>query len=180
MFLYRAVLDEPLPWLDDVIRAKSSARKPSVLTADEAQRLLSHMRGPKLLMASLLYGAGQPCREFSNMRISAHTAYSIEYFHPKVLNDIESWPADILADYARIAELLMEYGPNLRLPHSRAFGGGLFELRPRGRSRIGRAFYCFLVGRRVVVLHAFIKKSQQTPERELKLARKRMKEVLHG
>ena len=180
LFLYRAVLDEPLPWLDDVIRAKSSARKPSVLTADEAQRLLSHMRGPKLLMASLLYGAGQPCREFSNMRTSAHTAYSIEYFHPKVLDDIESWPADILADYARIAELLMEYGPNLRLPHSRAFGGGLFELRPRGRSRIGRAFYCFLVGRRVVVLHAFIKKSQQTPERELKLARKRMKEVLHG
>lgn len=114
------------------------------------------------------------------MRTSAHTTYSIEYFHPKVLDDIESWPADILADYARIAELLMEYGPNLRLPHSRAFGGGLFELRPRGRSRIGRAFYCFLVARRVVVLHAFIKKSQQTPERELKLARKRMKEALHG
>ncbi|WP_249931309.1 type II toxin-antitoxin system RelE/ParE family toxin [Ramlibacter sp. 2FC] len=65
----------------------------------------------------------------------------------------------------------------LRLPHSRAFGDGLFELRPRGRSGIGRAFYCFLVGKRVVVLHAFIKKSQQTPDRELKLARKRMKEV---
>jgi phage-related protein len=86
----------------------------------------------------------------------------------------------MLADYARIAELLMEFGPNLRLPHSRAFGGGLFELRPRDKSGIGRAFYCFLVGQRVVILHAFIKKSQQTPERELKLARKRMKEVLHG
>ena len=106
--------------------------------------------------------------------------YSIEYFHPRVLAEIESWPSEILADYARIAELLMEYGPNLRLPHSRAFGGGLFELRPRGKLGIGRAFYCFLIGQRVVVLHAFIKKSQQTPERELKLARKRMKEVLHG
>jgi phage-related protein len=74
----------------------------------------------------------------------------------------------------------MEHGPNLRLPHSRAFGGGLFELRPRGKSGIGRAFYCFLVGQRAVVLHAFIKKSQQTPDRELKLARKRMKEVFHG
>ena len=31
--------------------------------------------------------------------------YSIEYFHPKVLAEIEAWPADILADYARIAEL---------------------------------------------------------------------------
>jgi len=105
--------------------------------------------------------------------------YSIEYFHPKVLAEIESWPGDILADYARIAELLMEHGPNLRLPHSRTFGEGLFELRPRGKSGIGRAFYCFLIGRRAVVLHAFVKKSQQTPDRELKLARKRMKEALH-
>lgn len=106
--------------------------------------------------------------------------YSIEYFHPRVLAEIESWPADLLADYARIAELLMEHGPMLRLPHSRAFGGGLFELRPRGKAGIGRTFYCFRIGQRVVVLHAFIKKSQQTPERELNIARKRMKEVLHG
>ena len=84
---------------------------------------------------------------------------------------------DVAADYARIVELLVEYGPNLRLPYSRAFGDGLFELRPRGKSGIGRAFYCFLAGQRVVVLHAFIKKSQQTPEHDLKLARKRMKEV---
>lgn len=87
---------------------------------------------------------------------------------------------DVLADYARLVELLAEHGPNLRLPYSRAFGDGLFELRPHGRSGIGRAFYCFLVGKRVVVLHAFIKKSQQTPDRELKLARKRMKELPNG
>jgi phage-related protein len=86
----------------------------------------------------------------------------------------------ILADYARLIELLIKHGPSLRLPHSRAFGDGLFELRPRGRSGSGRAFYCFLVGKRVVILHAFIKKSQETPDRELKLARKRMKEVSNG
>jgi phage-related protein len=56
----------------------------------------------------------------------------------------------------------------------------LFEVRPRGRSGIGRAFYCFLLGKRVVVLHAFIKKTQQTPDKELNLARKRLKELLHG
>lgn len=106
--------------------------------------------------------------------------YSIEYFHARVLAEIESWPADIVADYARIVELLAEHGPNLRLPHSRAFGAGLFELRPKGRAGIGRAFYCFLVGKRVLVLHAFVKKSQQTPDRELKLARKRMTEVFNG
>lgn len=107
-------------------------------------------------------------------------AYEISYFHARVLAEIESWPVDVLADYARLVELLMAHGPSLRLPHSRAFGDGLFELRPRGREGIGRAFYCFLVGKRVVVLHAFIKKSQQTPDGELKLARKRLKEVQHG
>ena len=104
-------------------------------------------------------------------------AYSIEYFHARVQVEIETWPVDVVADYARIVEILIEHGPNLRLPHSRAFGSGLFELRPRGKSGIGRAFYCFLIGQRVVVLHAFIKQSQQTPAHELKLARKRMKEI---
>ncbi len=104
-------------------------------------------------------------------------AFSIEYFHARVLVEIEAWPVDVVADYARIVELLIEHGPSLRLPHSRAFGGGLFELRPRGKSGIGRALYCFVVGRRVVILHAFIKKSQQTPDQEIKLARKRMKEI---
>ena len=73
---------------------------------------------------------------FSHMR-TLDVTYSIEYFHPRVLAEIESWPSETLADYARIAELLMEHGPNLRLPHSRAFGGGLFELRPRGKSANG-------------------------------------------
>ena len=107
-------------------------------------------------------------------------AYSIEYFHSRVLAEIEAWPADVLANYARLVELLMEHGPNLRLPHSRALGDGLFELRPRGRSGIGRAFYCFLLDRRVIIVHAFVKKSQQTPDRELKLARRRLREVRNG
>jgi phage-related protein len=107
-------------------------------------------------------------------------AFEITYFHERVLCEIQSWQVDVLADYARLVELLTEHGPGLRLPHSRALGDGLFELRPRGRSGIGRAFYCFFVGRRVVVLHAFIKKSQQTPDSEVKLARKRLKEVQHG
>ena len=107
-------------------------------------------------------------------------SYEIEYFHPKVLSDIESWAVDVLADYARLIELLAEHGPNLRLPHSRAMGDGLFELRPKGQSGIGRAFYCFLVGRRIVILHAFIKKTPQTPDKDLKLARKRMKELKNG
>lgn len=100
----------------------------------------------------------------------------VEYFHDRVLAEIESWPVDVVADYARLLELLLEHGLDLRLPHSRAFGGRLFELRPRGRAGIGRAFHCFLVQKRIVILHAFVKKTQQTPDRELKLAPKRLKE----
>lgn len=73
--------------------------------------------------------------------------FEIEYFHPRVLAEIHSWPADVVADYAHLVELLAEHGPDLRLPHSRALGEGLFELRPRGRSGIGRAFYCFVIAR---------------------------------
>jgi len=106
--------------------------------------------------------------------------YSIEYFHSHVQAEIESWPDGILADYARLIELLMEFGPNVKMPHSRAMGKGLFELRPKGREGIGRAFYCFLVGRKVIILHAFVKKTPTTPESELKVARKRIKEVHNG
>jgi len=107
-------------------------------------------------------------------------SYSIAYFHSRVKVEIESWPDGILADYARIMELLMEFGPNLRIPHSRAMGGGLFDLRPRGREGTGRVFYCFVIGQRVVILQAFVKKTPDTPEQELKIARKRMKEVQNG
>ncbi len=104
-------------------------------------------------------------------------SYSVAYFHARVQREIETWPVGILADYARIVELLMEFGPDLRMPHSRALGGGLFELRPRGRDGTGRALYCYVKGQCVIILHAFIKKTRAAPARELALARKRMKEV---
>ena len=107
-------------------------------------------------------------------------SYSITYFHTRVKAAIESWPDGVLADYARTVELLIEFGPHLRMPHSRAMGEGLFELRARGREGIGRAFYCFVVGQRIVILHGFVKKAQETPEHELRIARKRMKEVQNG
>jgi phage-related protein len=66
------------------------------------------------------------------------------------------------------------------MPHSRSLGQGLFELRCKGKEGIGRAFYCTMVGREIVVLHSFIKKTQDTPDKELALARKRLKEVRNG
>lgn len=106
--------------------------------------------------------------------------YAVEYFHAQVKKEIEGWPDGILADYARLVELLMDFGPNLRMPYSRPMGGGLFELRPHGREGKGRALYCFVFGKRIMILHAFLKKTRETPDRDLRVARRRMKEVQNG
>ncbi len=58
-------------------------------------------------------------------------------------------------------------------------GEGLFEIRARGKEGIGRAFFATLVGERVVILHAYIKKSAKTPRKELQIARGRLREVRH-
>ena len=73
---------------------------------------------------------------------------------------------------------MREFGPNLGMPHTRAMGEGLFELRVKGQEGIARVFYCIVVQQRIVMLHAFIKKSQQTPKRELDIAKRRLHEVL--
>jgi len=69
LFLYKEVLAEPLPWLDELERAQRPARLPTVLTRAEAQRLLAAMRGTKWLMASLLYGAGLRLTECLKLRV---------------------------------------------------------------------------------------------------------------
>ncbi|MCL2161787.1 MAG: type II toxin-antitoxin system RelE/ParE family toxin [Betaproteobacteria bacterium] len=106
-------------------------------------------------------------------------SYTIAYYNASVQATIDEWPTGISASYVRIVEQMGVSGPNLGLPYTRPFGDGLFEIRAKGEEGIGRAFFCSLAGRRIVILNGFIKKTQQTPQRELKLARKRLKEVLN-
>jgi phage-related protein len=106
--------------------------------------------------------------------------WTITYFSERVKDDVFSLPPNILADYLRLRELMERYGADLRLPHSRAMGGGLFELRPKGKEGIGRIFYCTAIGHTIVILHSFVKKTQKTPPDELKVARKRLKDVNRG
>jgi phage-related protein len=67
-------------------------------------------------------------------------------------------------------------GANLGEPHIKAMGDGLFELRLKGAEGIARVFYCTLIGKRIVMLHSFVKKTNKTPAKELTMAHKRMKE----
>lgn len=74
---------------------------------------------------------------------------------------------------------MLAVGPHLGEPHTKAMGEGLFELRLKGADGIARIFYCTLIGKRIVMLHSFIKKTERTPARELAVARHRMKEIKH-
>lgn len=71
------------------------------------------------------------------------------------------------------------FGPDLGMPHTRAMGDGLFELRIKAAEGIARVFYCTVAGHRIIMLNQFVKKSDRTPSRELAVARRRMKEVKH-
>ena len=104
-------------------------------------------------------------------------SYQIEFFNARVQSAILDWPTGIVASFTAIAGRMVEHGPNLGLPHTRALGDGLFEIRAKGAEGIGRALFCTMVGQRIVILHGFIKKTQQTPAADLKLARTRLKEV---
>ena len=104
--------------------------------------------------------------------------WSIEYYSETVEQFILQLSPGLLARYLRLTDLMLEFGPNLGMPHTRAMGGGLFEIRVKGQEGIARVFYCTMVHRRIVMLHAFIKKSQKTPKRELAIATRRQREVL--
>jgi phage-related protein len=69
------------------------------------------------------------------------------------------------------------YGPDLGMPHTRAMGDGLFELRLKAAEGISRVFYCTVVNRKILILHQFTKKTDKTPPREVEKARRRMKEI---
>lgn len=112
--------------------------------------------------------------------ISQTSNWQITYYNARVQRDVWAMPAGIVADYLRLTEAMALYGADLRMPHSRAMGGGLFELRPKGPEGIGRVFYCTQVGKTIVVLHSFVKKTQETPDTEMRVARKRLKDVQHG
>ena len=105
--------------------------------------------------------------------------YEILFFGSSVQALIEKWPIGIYASFIRIAEQMVFSGPNLGMPYTKAMGGGLFEIRARGPEGIGRAFFCCIKGKRIVILHGFVKKTQATPIKELRLAKQRMKEVLN-
>ena len=103
--------------------------------------------------------------------------WQVTFYSAAFQKELLLLPAGFVARFLRYAERMEVYGPDLGMPHTRAMGDGLFELRLKAAEGIARVFYCTLVWRRIVMLHQFVKKSEKTPRKELEVARKRMKEV---
>lgn len=94
--------------------------------------------------------------------------------------EFKTLPADMQARGLRIIDLLESLGPErVREPYVKPVEGKLWEMRLRGRAGIARALYFARVGRRLVVVRVFVKKTQKTPRREIELALRRVAEVEH-
>ena len=97
---------------------------------------------------------------------------------PAAVSELHALPEDMRAKFQRLVALIESRGlENLREPYVKHLDGKLWELRMSGRDGIARAIYIAASGRRVVVLRVFAKKTEQTPLRELEIARQRAKEV---
>jgi phage-related protein len=103
--------------------------------------------------------------------------WTINYYSQSVKEDARSLPKSIKAKFIAIMDKMMEHGPDLGLPFTRAMGKGLFEIRAKGQEGIARGMFCTIYKNTIVILHVFIKKTEETPKKELDLAVKRMKEV---
>lgn len=106
--------------------------------------------------------------------------WHVHFYDKGLQEEILRLPPGFVARFLRYAERMEIYGPDLGMPHTRAMGKGLFELRLKAAEGIARVFYCTVVERRIVMLHQFVKKTEKTPARQLEIARRRMMEIKHG
>lgn len=105
--------------------------------------------------------------------------WRVAFYSDRLEEDLLALPAGLVARFVKYAEKMEFFGPDLGMPHMRAMGSGLFELRLKAAEGIARVFFCTLVGRRIVFLHQFVKKTDKTPLKELQIARQRMKEMVN-
>jgi len=105
-------------------------------------------------------------------------SWSVVFLNEIVAAEFEKLPADMRANFERIIGLIRGVGlERVREPYIKHLEDKLWEMRLRGRDGIARAIYVSAIGRRIVILRVFIKKTQKTPHREILLARQRMQEI---
>ena len=99
------------------------------------------------------------------------------YFHDKAAIEFRALPISLKARVAHLIETMIAFGPNLGMPHSKALGNGLFELRAKSVEGIARALYVGSAQQSLAILLVVVKKTDKLPPRTLALAKKRRKEL---
>ena len=106
-------------------------------------------------------------------------AWIVETLNATVDTEVNALAADMRAQLSRISFMIETFGlERMRAPHVKHLRGPLWEMRMRGRDGISRAPYVTARGQRVVIVRAFVKKTQATPRPGIDLALNRAKEVL--
>lgn len=112
------------------------------------------------------------------VRFDILMTWVVETLNATVDAELESLPADQIARFIRIGDLIQALGlERVREPHVKHLEGPLWEIRMKGRDGISRALYVVAKPKRVVVVRVFAKKTRKTPRREIELALKRAEEV---
>ena len=115
---------------------------------------------------------------FWNRRFGQEMTWTVETLDEVVDAEIVALPTDMRASFLRLAERIEAVGlERVGQPHIKHLQDKLWEMRFGGRDGIARAIYVTAVGRRVIVVHAFVKKTQKTPRAALELAARRAKEI---
>jgi phage-related protein len=105
-------------------------------------------------------------------------SWAVEVLNETVEAELLALPNDMKARFLRISELLQAFGPQrVGMPHVRPLGEKLWGMRLAGVAGLGRAICTAASRRRPVILHAFVKKTQKTPQRAIELAHKRLREI---
>ena len=95
---------------------------------------------------------------------------------------IISQPVKMSAKLTWTVALLEEHGNALRMPYSEHLDDGIFQLRAIQGHDIARVLYFFVVGKKVILTHGFVKDTNKTPQAEIDRAKKYREDYLkkHG
>ena len=116
--------------------------------------------------------------DISIVRYTDRVGWRVEILDRRVERELDALAMDVRQRFLRIAELIELHGLSaMHEPYVKHLEGKLWEMRMKGKDGIARAIYVTATGERVVVVHAFTKKSQRTPKGALEVARQRAKEV---
>lgn len=103
--------------------------------------------------------------------------WQIEFSVHRAEKEIFSLPKDLQAQFLRVSELLISFGPfNVGMPHIKGLGEGMWEIRLKGKDNIARSVFAVQHEKKIIILHTFIKKTEKAPKAALELAATRLKE----